>query len=199
LSIAFGSKYLLTSDSFCSILYLHANPEFHATVEQIGETFSLREDRAKDPLFDVVELLESNCKNARMVLQNTRHALTRLFGIFFPKKNDELPQNSRKLVEAFNTPEDPTLLLKRSSTRRGTEATIALAMSHGEVVDWTKVRSSLAQDESSKPVGMKGFFAEAKKYSQNLVFVILLVPTLSNTAPSSSATPVVNTTTSEVA
>jgi hypothetical protein len=60
-------------------------------------------------LFDAVELLESNCKNARMVLQNTRHALTRLFGIFFPKKKDELPQNLRKLVEAFNIPEDPTL------------------------------------------------------------------------------------------
>jgi hypothetical protein len=37
-------------------------------------------------------------------------------------------------------------------------------MSNGEVVDWAKVSSSLAQDESGKAMEMKGFFAEAKKY-----------------------------------
>jgi hypothetical protein len=57
--------------------------------------------------------------------------LTHLFGSFFPKKKKEMLRILGKLVEAFDTPEDPTLLLKRSSTRRGTEETIALAMSHG--------------------------------------------------------------------
>jgi hypothetical protein len=52
----------------------------------------------------------------------------------------------RKLVEAFNTLEDPTILSKRSSTRRGAKAKIALAMSHREIVDWAKVSSYLAQD-----------------------------------------------------
>jgi hypothetical protein len=64
---------------------------FHATAEQIGETFSLCADIAEYSLFDAVEVLESNCKNARMVLQNSRHALTCLFGVLFPKKKDELP------------------------------------------------------------------------------------------------------------
>jgi hypothetical protein len=167
---------------------------FHAVAEKIGETFLLREDRAEDPLFDAVEVLDLNCKNVRMVPQNTRHALTRLFRIFFPKKKDELPQNLRKLVEPFNTPEDPALLLKRSSIRSGPKATIVLAMSHGEIIDWAKVSSSLAHDESDKAVGMEGFFVEAKKYSQNLVSLILPVPTSSSTNPSSSATPVFNTT-----
>jgi hypothetical protein len=62
------------------------NLTFHVAIEQIWEAFSLREDTAEDPLFDVVEVLELNCKNARMVLQNMRHALTCLFGIFFPKR-----------------------------------------------------------------------------------------------------------------
>jgi hypothetical protein len=47
-------------------------------------------DRAEDDLFHAIGVLESNCKNAQIVLQNTRHDLTRLFGISFPKKKDEL-------------------------------------------------------------------------------------------------------------
>jgi hypothetical protein len=63
---------------------------FHAIAEQIGDAFSLCVDRAEDDLFHAVGVLESNCKNAQIVLQNTRHDLTRLFGISFPKKKDEL-------------------------------------------------------------------------------------------------------------
>jgi hypothetical protein len=61
--------------------------------------------------------------------------LTRLFGNFFPKKKNEMPRVLGKLAEAFDTPENHTLLLKRSSIRRGAQATIALAMSHGENID----------------------------------------------------------------
>jgi hypothetical protein len=53
-------------------------------------------------------------------------------------------KNLRKLVEAFDTLEDPTLMLKRSSVKRGVEATIALTMSCGEDIDWAKVSSSHA-------------------------------------------------------
>jgi hypothetical protein len=132
---------------------------FHDAAEQIGETFKLHEDRAEDPLFDAIEVLEANCKNAaRSVLQRTRHVLMRLLGYFFPRKKKEMPRVLAKLVEAFDTPEDPTLLLKRSLTKRGAEATIALAMSHGENVDWLKVISCLDRDEGSKALEMKGFF-----------------------------------------
>jgi hypothetical protein len=84
-----------------------------------------------------------------------------LFFEFFPKKKKDMQGNLRKLVEAFDTLKDPTLPLKRSSVKRGTEAMIALTMSHGKEVDWAEVSSSLAYG----PVEMKGFFAEAKKYS----------------------------------
>jgi S-adenosylmethionine:diacylglycerol 3-amino-3-carboxypropyl transferase len=82
-------------------------------------------------------MLESNYRNVRNVLQRTRHALTRLFVELFSKKKKEmLSVNLRQLVEAFDTLEDPTLALKRSSVRRGAEAIVALVMSHGENVDW---------------------------------------------------------------
>jgi hypothetical protein len=46
--------------------------------------------------------------------------------------------NLRKLVEAFNTKEDPVIKLKLSFVSRGVEGTIALTQSHGENVDWSK-------------------------------------------------------------
>jgi hypothetical protein len=136
---------------------------FRDAAEQIGETFMLHEDKAKDPLFDAIKVLEANCKNARTALHHTRHVLMRLFGGFFPKKKKEMPRVLRKLVEAFDTPRDPTLLLKRSSPKRGAKATIALAMSHGKNVNWAKVSSSLARDEGGKALEMKDFFTEVKK------------------------------------
>jgi hypothetical protein len=75
-----------------------------------------------------------------------------------PQEEKGNPKGSRKLVKAFDTRRDPTHLLKRSLTKRGAEATIALAMSHGENVDWLKVISCLDRDEGSKALEMKGFF-----------------------------------------
>jgi hypothetical protein len=78
--------------------------------------------------------------------------------VFFPKKKNDMPVgNLRKLVETFDTLEDPTLQLKRSSMKRGAEATMALTLSHGEEVDWSKVSSSHALG----PAEMKEYFAEA--------------------------------------
>jgi hypothetical protein len=85
------------------------------------------------------------------------------FELFLKNKNDFPARNLRKLVEAFDTLEDPTLQFKRSSVKRGAEATIALSMSHGEEVDWSKVSSS----DVLGPTEIKVYFAEAKKYSQN--------------------------------
>jgi hypothetical protein len=105
-----------------------------------------------------------------------------LFAELFKKK--EMPSgNLRQLVDAFDILEDSTLALKRSSVRRGVEATVALAMSHGGNIDWEKVSSS----HTRGPLVMKEFFTEAKKYSPNLISLILHVPSSSTAAPSSSA------------
>jgi hypothetical protein len=90
--------------------------------------------------------------------------LTRLFfELFLKKKNDFPAGNLRKLVEAFDTLEDPTLQFKRSSMKRGAEAMIALSMSHGKEVNWSKVSSSHILGLTE----IKEYFADAKKYSQN--------------------------------
>jgi hypothetical protein len=80
------------------------------------------------------------------MLQKTRHVLPRLFvGLFLKKKKDMPTGNLRKLVEDFNTLEDLTLQRKLSSMRRGAEGMVAMALSHGKVVDWEKVSSSHAR------------------------------------------------------
>jgi hypothetical protein len=110
-------------------------------------------------------------------------------------KNKEIPLgNLRWLVDTFDTIKDPTLVLKRSSVRRGAEATVALAMSYGENIDWEKVSSSHARG----PLEIKEFFTEVKKYSPNLISLILHVPLSLTVAPSSSAPPKSDSTPSEV-
>jgi hypothetical protein len=123
--------------------------------------------------------------------------LTRLFVDLFSKKNKEMPSgNLRQLVEAFDTLDDPTPTLKRSSVRRGAEATVALAMSHGENVEWEKMSSSHARGPLEMKEfffeGMKEFFTEAKKHSPNHVSLILHAPSSSTAAPSLSSPPTPN-------
>jgi hypothetical protein len=73
----------------------------------------------------------------------TRHVLTRIFVGLWPKKKADVPTaDLKKLVAAFDTVEDPILLMKSRSVKRGTEGSIALSYSHGEEVDWEKVSSS---------------------------------------------------------
>jgi hypothetical protein len=72
---------------------------FWDAAEKLGEVLKLWQESAKDPLLDVVEVLESNWRLARDVLQRTRHVLTRMFVGLFLRKRDELPAgNLRKLV-----------------------------------------------------------------------------------------------------
>jgi hypothetical protein len=105
-----------------------------------------------------VGVLEANCALARDILSRTR-----LFGMFFPNKKKGVPEHLGKLVQTFDTLEDPTLSLKRSSTKIGAKVTMALAMSHAENVDWDKVSSSMAKDDGGKVVSIKAFLEEAKK------------------------------------
>jgi hypothetical protein len=41
----------------------------------------------------------------------------------------------KKLAKAFDTPEDPILLMKGRSVKRGAEGAIALTYAHGEEVN----------------------------------------------------------------
>jgi hypothetical protein len=70
--------------------------------------------------------------------------------MFFMKKKQEMPEHLGKPVKNFDTLEDSTLSLKRSSTEIGAKLTMALAMSHGEKVDCDKVSSSLAKDNGGE-------------------------------------------------
>jgi hypothetical protein len=82
----------------------------HDAAEQLGEIIKLLLDSMKDPLLDTVGILESNWRNLRNILQQTRHVVPRLFAGLFPKKKNDIPiGNLRNLVEAFDTLEDPVL------------------------------------------------------------------------------------------
>jgi hypothetical protein len=59
--------------------------------------------------------------------------LTRIFVGLWPKKKADMPAvDLKKLATIFDTAEDPILLMKSRSVKRGTEGAIALAYSHGE-------------------------------------------------------------------
>jgi hypothetical protein len=91
---------------------------FRDAAEQLGEVWKLQLESAKDTLLDSVDVLESNWRLARDVLQRTHHVLTCMFVRLFLRKKDELPAgNLRKLVEAFDTIEDPILAMKLTSVK----------------------------------------------------------------------------------
>jgi hypothetical protein len=72
----------VTSVNMLILIYLY----FYDAAEKLGEVWKLRQGSAKDPLLDVVDVLESNWKLARDVLQRTRHVLIHMFVGLFPKK-----------------------------------------------------------------------------------------------------------------
>jgi small-conductance mechanosensitive channel len=137
--------------------------------EKIGESWKLWQPNTEDPLLAAVDLLESNWKLVQNVLQLTHRVLTRIFvRLWLKKKEDMLGDNLRKLLEAFDTPEDPVLAMKRTSVKQGVEGAIALAQLHGKEVDWEKIGSSPAHPLSE----MLGFFKKAKKYVLGIVSLI---------------------------
>jgi hypothetical protein len=84
------------------------------------------------------ETLSKWCKNKHGAskIMDTLETYHMFIGLY-PKKKDEMHVgNVRKLVEAFDTLEDPVLQMKLSLVKRGVEGTIALTQSHGEEVDW---------------------------------------------------------------
>jgi hypothetical protein len=80
-----------------------------------------------------------------------------------------MPDNDlKKLAKAFDTPDDPILLMKGRSVKRGAEGAIALTYAHGEEVNWEKVSSSCGRPL----LELRVFFEKAKKYAPGIVSII---------------------------
>jgi hypothetical protein len=132
----------------------------------------------------VVNLLELHWISVQEVLEVTRRVLTRFFvGLWLKKKADMPATDLKKLAAVFDTAEDPVLLMKGRSVKRGTEGAIALAYSHGEEVNWEKVSSSRGRPISE----LRGFFEKAKKYALGIMSII------TPSAASSTSTPIPST------
>jgi hypothetical protein len=89
-----------------------------------------------DPLIAAVNLLESNWISIQEIFELASCVLTRIFVGLWPKQKADVPAaNLKKLATAFNTPEDPILLMKSCSVKRGAEGAIALTYAHGKEVN----------------------------------------------------------------
>jgi hypothetical protein len=93
--------------------------------------------------------------------------------------------NLWKLLEAFDTTDDPVLALKRTSVKRGIKGVIALAQSHGEEVDCEKVGSSHARPLSE----MEEFFQKVKQYTPKSLTTPSSAPAANASAPSTAWEP----------
>jgi hypothetical protein len=137
-------------------------------VEHTGvSSASLQPD--DDPLMAAVNLLESNWISIREIFELANRVLTRIFVGLWPKQKADVPADDlKKLAKVFDTPEDPILLMKSRSVKRGAEGAIALTYAHGEEVDWEKVSSSRGRPPSE----LWGFFEKAKKYTPGIVSIV---------------------------
>jgi hypothetical protein len=132
-----------------------------------------------------VNLLEANWISIREIFELASRVLTRNFIGLWPKQRAEVPETDlKKLAKAFDTPDDPILLMKGRSVKRGAEGAIALAYAHGEEVNWEKVSSSRGRPLSE----LRVFFEKAKKYALGIVSIIS-----PSAASTTSATPVSST------
>jgi hypothetical protein len=95
-----------------------------------------------DSLMAAVSLLEANWNSIQAIFGLASGILTRIFIGLWPKQKAVVENaDLKKLIKAFNTPEDPILVLKGRSVKRAAEGAIALAYAHGEEIDWEKVSS----------------------------------------------------------
>jgi hypothetical protein len=133
-----------------------------------------------------VNLLEANWISVQEIFELVSRVLTRIFVGLWPKQRAEMPDKDlKKLAKAFDTPNDPILLMKGLSVKRGAEGAIALTYAHGEEVNWEKVRALPAVDPFSK---LKVFFEKEKRYAPGIVSIISPLA-----ASTTSATPVSST------
>jgi hypothetical protein len=138
-----------------------------------------------DPLMAAVSLLEANWISVQEIFELVNRILTRIFVGLWPKQKAEVP-DLKNLAKAFDTPDDPILLMKGLSLKRGAEGAIALSYAHGEEINWKKVSSSHGRPRSE----LKAFFEKAKRYAPGIVSMISpLAASAAATMPISS-TPV---------
>jgi hypothetical protein len=146
--------------SFSVVIY------FLGFVEYTGVSAStLQPD--DDPLMAAVSLLEANWISVQEIFELVNRVLTRIFVVLWPKQKAEVP-DLKNLAKAFDTPDDPILLMKGLSLKRGAEGAIALSYAHGEEINWEKVSSSHGRPHSE----MKAFFEKAKRYAPGIVSMI---------------------------
>jgi hypothetical protein len=130
-----------------------------------------------------VNLLEANWISIQEIFELASRALTRIFIGLWPKQRAEVPEtNLKKLAKAFDTPDDPILLMKGRSMKRGAEGAIALAYAHGEEVDWEKLSSSHGQPL----LELRVLFEKAKKYAPGIISIVSPLAASSTSAPASS-------------
>jgi hypothetical protein len=129
-----------------------------------------------------VSLLEANWTSIQEIFELASRVLTRISIGLWPKQREDVENaDLKKLVKAFDTPEDPILLMKGHSVKRGAEGAIALAYAHGAEVDWEKVSSFCGWPLSE----LRGFFERAKKYAPGIVSIISPSAASSTSAPAS--------------
>jgi hypothetical protein len=127
-----------------------------------------------------VSLLEANWNSIQEIFELASRVLTQIFIGLWPKQKAGVENaDLKKLVKVFDTPEDPILLLKGHSMKRGAEGAIALAYAHGEDIDWEKVSSFHGWTLSE----LQGFFERAKKYAPGIVSIISPSAAASTSAP----------------
>jgi hypothetical protein len=116
-----------------------------------------------------VNLLEENWISIQEIFELASHVLTRIFVGLWPKQKADMPADDlRKLAKVFGTPEDPILLKKSRSVKRGAEGAIALTYAHGKEVNWEKVSSS-----RGRPLlELRSFFDKAKKYALGIMSIV---------------------------
>jgi hypothetical protein len=103
-------------------------------------------------------------------------------GLWLKKRASMPADDLKKIAATFNTIEDPILAMKGRSVKRGVKGAIALALSHGEEVNWEKVSSSHARPL----LELLGFFEKAKKYAPGIVSIITPSAASSTSTPTSS-------------
>jgi hypothetical protein len=140
-----------------------------------------------DPLLAAVSLLEANWISVQEIFELVNRVLTWIFVGLWPKQRAEVPDNYlKKLVKAFDTPDDPILLMKGLSLKQGAKRAIALSYAHGEEINWEKVSSSHGRPLSE----LKAFFEKAKRYTLDIMSMISPSVASATTTMPVSSTPV---------
>jgi hypothetical protein len=133
-----GGKYYAFSFSFVWVTYSYTPLTCLCFLDCIEHTRipSASAQPDDDSLMAAVSLLEANWVSIQGIFELASRVLTRISIGLWPKQRADIENSDlKKLVKAFDTPEDPILLLKGRSIKRGAEGAIALAYSHGKEVD----------------------------------------------------------------